>query len=89
MGYNLTYSLEYSAEAVMQLERLDRSIAKRILKKLDSTMNNPHNFFEQLTGRPEYKLRVGDYRIIANIEDSSKKILIRTIGHRKNIYDKI
>ncbi|MDE1851117.1 MAG: type II toxin-antitoxin system RelE/ParE family toxin [Candidatus Micrarchaeota archaeon] len=85
----MAYSLEYSAEAVMQLEKIDKSIAKRILKKLDGTVGNPNNFFRQLTGRPEYKLRVGDYRIIANIDDQNKKILIRTLGHRKNIYAKI
>lgn len=73
----------------MQLEKVDKAIAKRILKKLDGTVNNPHNFFRQLTGRPEYKLRVGDYGIIADIDDPAKKVLVRTIGHRKNIYDKI
>lgn len=85
----MVYSLEYSSEALMQLEKLDKPIAKRILKKLGSTINNPNNFFRQLTGRPEYKLRVGDYRIIADIDDKNKKIFIRTLGHRKNIYDKI
>ncbi len=85
----MAYSLEYSAEAVMQLEKLDKSIAGRILKKIDGSLDNPHNFFKQLTGRPEYKLRVGDYRIIADIDEATKKVLVRTVGHRKNIYDKI
>jgi mRNA interferase RelE/StbE len=85
----LAYSLEYSAEAVMQLEKLDKSVVKRVLKKIESTTNTPHNFFKQLTGRPEYKLRVGDYRIIADIDEPAKKIQIRTIGHRKNIYDRM
>lgn len=85
----MAYSLEYSAEAVLQLEKIDRTIAKRILKKIDTAINNPHNFFKQLTGRPEYKLRVGDYRVIADIDEPAKRILIRTVGHRKNIYEKL
>ena len=84
----MTYDLEYSVEAVMQLEKLDKQIAKRILKKLETTIDDPHNFFSQLTGRPEYKLRAGDYRVIADIGDKNKKIFVRTLGHRKNIYDK-
>lgn len=85
----MAYNLEYSTEAVLQLEKLDRAIAKRIVKKIEATANKPHGFFKQLTGRPEYKLRVGDYRVIANIDDSKQKILIQTLGHRKNIYDRI
>ena len=85
----MTYNLKYSAEAVIQLGRMDKTIAKRILKKIETTVDNPHNFFKQLKGHPEYKLRVGDYRVIANIDEPAKSILIRTVGHRKNIYDKV
>ncbi|MDE1860772.1 MAG: type II toxin-antitoxin system RelE/ParE family toxin [Candidatus Micrarchaeota archaeon] len=85
----MAYSLDYSAEAVIQLEKIDKSIAKRILKKIDMSVSNPHHFFRQLSGRPEYKLRVGDYRIIADINGASKKMFIRTVGHRKNIYYRI
>lgn len=73
----------------MQLEKADKTVAKRILKKIDAATNNPYRFFRQLTGRPEYKLRVGDYRVIADIDEQTKKILIRAVGHRKNIYDKV
>lgn len=73
----------------MQLEKLDKSMVKRILHKIDASLNNPHTFFKQLTGRPEHKLRVGNYRVIADIDEQSKKVLIRTVGHRKNIYEKI
>ncbi len=83
----MAYVSEYSEEAVIQLEKLDKPAAKRILKKIDSALNNPSHFFEQLTGHPEYKLRVGNYRIIANIDDKACKIFIRTVGHGKNIYD--
>lgn len=85
----MAYGLYYSAEAVMQLEKADKTVAKRILKKIDAATNNPYRFFRQLTGRPEYKLRVGDYRVIADIDEQTKKILIRAVGHRKNIYDKV
>ena len=40
----------------------------------------------RLVGRSEYKLRVGDYRVIADIEENSRVIIIRSLGPRKNIY---
>ena len=51
-----------------------------------STKENPHRFFERLTGRTDYKIRIGDYRVIADIDDKNKKIEITVIGHRKNVY---
>ena len=53
-----------------------------------STKENPHHFFEGLTGRTDYKLRIGDYRAIADINDSSKTIQITLIDHRSKIYNK-
>ncbi|VVB76750.1 ParE toxin of type II toxin-antitoxin system, parDE [uncultured archaeon] len=85
----MAYGLEFSEEAVIQLERIDKTTTKRILKKIESVMSDPQNFFKRLSGRPEYKLRVGAYRIIADIDDSEKKVFIRTVGNRKNIYGKL
>jgi mRNA interferase RelE/StbE len=87
-GCDLTFRLEYSDEAVMQMEKLDKSVAKRILKRVESTVKDPHRFYKRLAGREEYKLRVGDYRVIADIDEKDKKIFIMTLGHRSSIYDK-
>ena len=62
---------------------------KRIYNKIISTKENPFHYFERLEGRKDYKLRVGDYRVIADIDVDSKKIGVTVIGHRKNIYRKI
>ncbi len=83
---SVDFAVEYSAEALLQLESLDKTVAKRIIKKIDNARNNPRHFFKGLTGRPECKLRVGDYRAIANLDESKRTIFIRTMGHRKNIY---
>ena len=83
----LAYEIEFDEYAIRFLEKLLKNIRKRIFLKIDSTKSNPFHFFERLEGRTDYKLRVGNYRIIADIENN--KILIRFIGHRKNIYDKI
>ena len=66
------------------LSKLPKELQKRIYYKLESTSNNPFHFFERLTKRTDYKLRIGDYRIIADIDN--KRIVVTSIGHRKNIY---
>jgi len=83
------YTVIYDEEALQNLEKLEKKIRKRIFEKIFSTKENPFHYFEHLTGRSEYKLRVGDYRIIADIDEKTKKISILFIDHRKNIYKKL
>ncbi|MEA3430935.1 MAG: type II toxin-antitoxin system RelE/ParE family toxin [Nanoarchaeota archaeon] len=82
------YELIIDNKAIEFLEKLPKINAQRIFKKIQQTKENPHRYFIRLTNRNEYKLRVGDYRIIGDIEDNKLKILIIHIGHRKNVYKK-
>jgi len=80
------FEVEYSEESLFQLRGLDIPVAKKIILKIESTRSDPHRFFVRLVSRTEYKLRVGDYRVIADIEENRRVIVIRSLGHRKNIY---
>ena len=71
----------------MVLDKLDKQIAQRIWKKVMAAKENPDHFFERLEGRTDYKLRVGDYRAIAEIDNELYRIEITMIGHRKSIND--
>ena len=82
------FSIGYSEESLSQLKRLNKNIIRRVIKKIEDTRSDPYRFFKRLTGRPEYKLRIGDYRIIANIEQDKGIVFIRSIGHRKDVYKK-
>ena len=84
----MAFKFIFSQEALYQLKKLDNETAKRIIKKLEDTSKNPIHFFKRLSGREEYKIRIGDYRIIANITRNDKTVFIRSVGHRKNIYKK-
>ena len=77
------YKVIFDPEAIEFLEKAKGSLAKRIWDKIMSTKENPHHFFERLTGRKDYKLRVGNYRIVADIDDNKKRIDITLIGHKK------
>lgn len=83
------YKVIFDDNAIEFLEKLDKKNRKRIFNKIMSTKEEPLRYFEKLTSINYYKLRVGDYRVVADIDKNEIKILVLLIGHRKNIYDKI
>jgi mRNA interferase RelE/StbE len=76
-------NVEFDEEAIRFLEKLPKEIRKRIYEKIMKASDNPYRHFERLVGRQDYKLRIGDYRAIADID---KSIRITYIGHRKDVY---
>ena len=85
----MNYEVIFDEEAINFLSKLDEYLKNRIYNKIISTKENPFRFFERLVGRPDYKLRVGDYRVIADINKSNNKIEVTFIGHRKDVYTKL
>ncbi len=63
-------------------------MARRIVAKLEQAAVQPERFFERLAGSGDYKLRVGDYRLIALLAYESKTILVERVDHRSRIYDR-
>jgi mRNA interferase RelE/StbE len=82
------YEITFDKKAIEFLDKIEHKIKKRIFKKIISTKEKPFRYFQKLTYRDGYKLRAGNYRIIADIDKNSKKIKILLIMHRKNIYEK-
>ena len=82
------YEIIFDKKALEFLNKIEKKIKVRIFNKIILTKGKPFRYFERLTKRNEYKLRVGSYRVIADIDKNSKKIKIRLIMHRKNIYEK-
>ena len=83
------YEVIFDEVAINSLNKLEKPLKERIFKKIMKAKENPQHYFERLAGREDYKLRVGDYRAIADIDNNIKKIKVTFIGHRKNVYDKI
>lgn len=75
--------------AIKELNKLPEDIRKRIFNKIIATKENPHHFFIRLKGRKDYKLRIGDYRVIADLDGNNHKIEVTFVGHRRNVYEKI
>ncbi len=82
------YDLIYSPNALKQLEKLENSMKGRILTALERLRIRPESCdIKKLVGMEGYRFRVGDYRIIFDMEKDKLIILILQIGHRKNIYN--
>ena len=80
------YNIEWKEHALRDLEKLENSISKRIIKKVEELSENPFSKdIKRLKGSNDFRLRVGDYRVIFSIEKATIQIL--KVGHRKNIYD--
>lgn len=75
-------------KALKQMQKLDINVRKRIFEKLDYFMSlfNPLEYAESITDPTlgQYRFRIGDYRVIFDIEGDLYKIL--KVGDRKDIY---
>jgi mRNA interferase RelE/StbE len=86
------WTIEFAREASRELDALDAQVARRILRFLNerlATLDNPRVIGEALKGSKLgdlWKYRVGDYRIIADIEYQLIRILVVRIGNRKEVY---
>lgn len=80
------WDIELSQEAFGDLSRLETKVAERIIRKLEEAAENPNHHFTRLVGHDDYKLRVGDYRVLVLLLHGKKIVFVQKIGHRKNIY---
>ncbi len=80
------YEVFFSDKARRQFKKLEREIQERIISAIERVRIRPEAYVTKLVGDPGYKLRVGDYRIIMDIDKDKLLILVLKIGHRRSIY---
>ena len=87
-----SWKAEFTPEARRQFERLDRSVQRRIQTYLNENVlaGNPRGFGRALRGDLSglWRYRVGDFRLIAKLEDAILTVVIIKTGHRSVIYEK-
>jgi mRNA interferase RelE/StbE len=85
----MRFQIIWSDSAANELKKLDRSVSKRIFNKVSELCENPYHLdVIKMVGDPYFRLRVGHYRVIFDIQNDLLRILIIKAGHRKNIYRK-
>jgi mRNA interferase RelE/StbE len=87
----MMYSVEYTKTAAEQFKKMDRKIAALIITYIEENLvncENPRQYGKALKGglNDIWRYRVGEYRILAKIEDERLIIAIVEIGHHKDVY---
>jgi mRNA interferase RelE/StbE len=80
------FTVVWSKRARKHLGALDTTTKMRVLMRVEQARGDPLRFFEPLKGTSAYKLRVGDWRVVANVRLGDKSIEAVAIGHRRNVY---
>ena len=83
----MSYQVAILRRAVKELAHLPDKERLRIQADIESLAVNPrHHGVKKLTGRPGYRARSGNYRVVFEVDDQSRSVTILHVGHRKDIY---
>ena len=81
----MIYEIEFRPRALKDLRALDRNEARRIIEKVRAMKNDLAGDVKRLTNfTPEYRLRVGNFRVLFEIEGN--KVVIYRVRHRRDAY---
>ncbi len=83
----MTYEVLFSDLAVKQLKKLDEDIRRRIIATLERIRIRPEAYLRKLVGDEGYRMRVGEYRVIVDLDKEKLIILVLRMGHRRNVYE--
>ncbi len=83
------FRIELRPAAVRALRKLDPPIRRRMQGAIALLAQNPRPpAARALKGRPALRVRVGDYRIIDTVQDDVLLVVVITLGHRRDVYDR-
>ena len=87
----MAWTIEFLPDAAKDLRKLDRAVAARILRTLEhriATLEDPRSIGSALTGDHAgyWRWRIGDYRVVARIEDARITVLVVRVAHRREVY---
>lgn len=87
----MTFRIELTKSAAKALKAIPKTAQKRITKKIESLAEGPPEPAKtKMKGdNPFHRVRVGDYRIVYEIQNEILLILILKIGHRKEVYRRL
>lgn len=86
----MTYTVLLASRAGRELRELPKDVIHRIDQAISSLSGNPRppGCKKLRSKTPEgWRVRVGDYRILYQIDDAARRVLVYRIGHRRDIYD--
>lgn len=85
------WTIEFLPEAAKELRKLDRQVAARIIRTLEeriAPLEDPRTIGSALVGEHAgfWRWRIGDYRVVARLEDARVTVLVVRVAHRREVY---
>jgi len=81
----MSFAIEWDQKAFKFLDKLQKDVAERILDKLEEVREDPFRYLEHYEGEG-YKLRIGDYRMLVDVNFEKETIIIQVFDKRGRIY---
>ena len=82
----MTFTIEWHPQAYRVLRKLPQQTVRRILLKLDFVAKEPFCYLEHYEGKAVYKLRIGTYRLLVDVNLQNNLLLIQLIDKRGRVY---
>jgi len=84
----MAYAVTFKTSALKEIRRLPKPLAERILAKTTSLGQEPRppGCIKLAGGSSLWRIRVGDYRVVYAIDDASKRVDVRIVAHRREVY---
>ena len=81
------YAVEFLPSAVRTLAKLEPVVRRRIARRIDRLAEDPRSGAVKLRGVDDvWRARVGDYRLVYQIEDERFVVVVISLGHRRDVY---
>lgn len=84
----MVYEIKYVPSAAKTIRKLDTLTAKRLLNAISQLAHDPRppGCVQLKDGGGEFRIRVGDYRVIYDVHDEKLLVLVLRAGHRREVY---
>ena len=82
----MTYTVNWHSKATKELSKLPKNLIERVLNKIDEVKQEPFRHLEHFEGKKVYKLRIGDYRALVDVDFPNKVLYIQVFAKRGRVY---
>jgi mRNA interferase RelE/StbE len=83
----VTFTVLLHPKAAKELKKTEKSVQARIIERAKELRENPAKIGKRLLHSDFWSLRIGDYRVIYQINQDKNHVIILFIGHRSKVYD--
>lgn len=85
----VSYKIIYKRSAAKELRKLDKQAGRRVFEAIEALASDPRpRGCVQMEGRPSFRIRVGDYRVVYEVLDKEMTVYVIRVGYRRDVYKK-